>query len=433
MENVCVIGLGYVGLTLAVYLARHGKRVHGVEISENVLSALKSGRAHFYEADFDPELTAAIEDSSFTFSKDFPKFETPTTYIVTVGTPLTEDGTVNLASLNGVLDNILDNLKENDTVILRSTVKLGVTRNVVKRKLDTKGIQYNLGFCPERTLEGSAFEELASLPQVISGVDSKSLKTIKSFFKPVCSETVDLSSLEEAEMVKLLNNSERDLNFALANEVALMSEELGLNAHTIISAANYKYPRSNIKKPGPVGGPCLEKDPYILTEGFSNKDYTPSLFLASRKVNESIINVGIKNLFQDLKKQDAKSPKKIAVLGFAFKGAPPTGDTRGSLVKQLISQISFYFPDAEIVGHDYLADKDDIISAGADRHIESLNDSLKDTDIVIIQNNHPSYAKEDWRHISGILTPGAFIYDFWNQLESSRFQNSIIYRIFGVR
>ncbi len=198
-----------------------------------------------------------------------------------------------------VCEELKSSIKSDDLIILRSTVRVGVTRNIVKSELDKSGVNYFLAFCPERTLEGNAFEELATLPQIISGIDKHSLKKVREFFQPVCSEVVELNSVEEAEMVKLLNNSERDLMFALANEIAMMCDSKGLNAYNIINAANYKYPRSNIRNPGPAGGPCLEKDPYILTEGFIGESYVPELFQKGRRVNESIISVSLKQAFKN--------------------------------------------------------------------------------------------------------------------------------------
>lgn len=429
MKQVCVVGLGYVGLTLAVYLARQGKSVYGVEIADHILESLKNKKAHFYEAGFDTELKAAIEAEQFTFGKRHRPFEKNTVFIVTVGTPLGEDGNVNLAALQTVSNNIAEVMQAGDVVILRSTVKVGTTRNVVKACLDKAGKQYHLGFCPERTLEGSAFEELASLPQIISGLDEEALGKIEAFFEPVCHELVAMNSVEEAEMVKLLNNSERDLMFALGNEVALMCDAKGLDAYKIIEAANHHYPRSNLKKPGPVGGPCLEKDPYILTEGFHHSAYEPTLFTSGRRINESIIEKGLGQFLKRSGIENGNSPEKIAVMGFAFKGSPPTGDVRGSLVYQVIETIKNYFPYVEIVGHDYLATIDDMMHAGATRAHNDILSVIENTDLIIFQNNHPQYRQEPWLDLKNKMPSNVKIFDFWNQL--SEFEQHLNYTAFG--
>lgn len=431
-KSICVVGLGYVGLTLAVYLVRKGLRVHGVEISESIIESLHKKESHFFEEGFESEIIEAIDSGLFSFSKDYIHFDSATYYIVTVGTPLNSDSRVNIDSLVTVINNIASLLRDNDVVILRSTVKVGTTREIVKPILDDTGKSYNLGFCPERTLEGSAFRELATLPQVISGIDNDALHVMKDLFSLVSSKLVVTNSVEEAEMVKLLNNSERDLIFALANEIALMAEAKGLDAYRIIEAANQDYPRSNLKKPGPVGGPCLEKDSYILTEGFLSGSYTPTLFTAARKVNELVIQKGLNRFFDNFETiRPAQIPKKITVLGFAFKGSPPTGDIRGSLVYKVIDVIKKRFPNSDIIGHDYQAKVREIDNLGVTLGTNDINEALLDSEIVILQNNHPRYKQENWEKLSSITSDDCFIYDFWNQLLIESVDSIRYYLAFG--
>ncbi|NQY43516.1 MAG: nucleotide sugar dehydrogenase [Legionellales bacterium] len=431
-EKVCIVGLGYVGLTLAVYLSRKGLRVHGVDISNTILNALSQKKAHFFEKNFDAEISKSIDSGMFSFSNNYIHSDGPTFYIVTVGTPLGTDNKVNISALKKVVNNIAKILSHEDVIVLRSTVKVGTTRNIVKPILDKTGKNYHLGFCPERTLEGAAFEELSKLPQIVSGIDDDSLDCISNFFQPVCNKIVKMNCVEEAEMVKLLNNSERDLKFALSNEIALMSEAKGLDAYRIIEAANFEYPRSNIKKPGPVGGPCLEKDPYILTEGFLDSTYNPGLFLAARKVNEMIIEKGLSKFLDEFEKQTInQTPHKIAVLGFAFKGTPVTGDIRGSLVHKIIAIIKNRFPYSDIFGHDYLATNEDMTNSGATDSSDNIQEALKGAEIVIIQNNHPNYKKEDWLSLANIMSDHCMIYDFWHQIPINIIEQLSSYYYFG--
>lgn len=411
----CVIGLGYVGLTLAVHLVRNGFDVDGVDISDTVIQSLSNGHAHFYEKNFDAEVKKAIDSGRFRFGKSImPNDNETVVYIVTVGTPLGKNGRVNLEPIKNVSESISRVLHDNDYVIIRSTVRLGVTRNVVKPILDTSCKRYFLGFCPERTIEGKALEELENLPQIVSGIDELSAVRLNEIFSKVSRETVVMKSVEEAEMVKLLNNSERDLMFALANEIALMCDAKGINAHRVINAANYNYPRSNLKRPGPVGGPCLEKDPYILTESYLDESYVPKLFLAGREVNERII-ADTFDAFADIFYQRfACEPRTVAILGMAFKGVPPTGDMRGSLVYKLIDTIKSRYPNVLLKGHDYLATLSDIQAAQCEPYSE-VAPAVAEANMVILQNNHPNYASEPWEEL---LPKGALVLDFWNQLSS---------------
>ena len=430
-KNVCIIGLGYVGLTLGVYLARKGLQVYGIEISDTILDSLTQGKAHFYEENFDTELKQVIESGLFSFGKNYKEADGRIYYIITIGTPLNEDGNIDLKALHSVGPSLSNILKDDDVVILRSTVKIGTTR-LMMSMLDVSGKKYHLGYCPERTLEGAAFEELSTLPQIISGIDEASMTAIEDLFAPVSRRLIRLPNVEEAEMVKLLNNSERDLMFALANEIALMADAKNLNAYRIIEAANFEYKRSNLKKPGLVGGPCLEKDPYILTESFQNDTYIPTLFVNGRKINASIVERGLDHFFQYYKSQNKSFiPKKIALLGFAFKGKPPTGDMRGSLVKKVIDKLKKSFPYGSVYGHDYLATLEDMRLAGVQIASNNIEEILTGADLIIFQNNHPGYARENWEKLGKIVSDHCLIYDFWNQLSSEQTSKISYYSALG--
>lgn len=424
----CVVGLGYVGLTLAVHLVKKGFDVYGVDVSNVVIDALHDGCAHFYESNFDEEVKIALDTGRFHFGKEVTQYEGETVYIVTVGTPLGKNGKVNLEPVRTVSNGIGGMLRNGDVVILRSTVRLGVSRNVVKPILDASGKQYSLGFCPERTIEGRALEELENLPQIVSGIDEESTARVNEIFTKVSRETVVMNSVEEAETVKLLNNSERDLMFAVANEIALMCDVKGLDAHNIIAAANYKYPRSSLKRPGPVGGPCLEKDPYILTEGFLEDAYVPKLFLTGRGINERIMGDTFELFANIFQQRMGREPKKIAIVGMAFKGVPPTGDMRGSVVYTLVDVIRKRFPLAELVGHDYLATAQDIESAHCTPQ-SNVASALNEADMIIMQNNHPDYALEPWRNL---MSKDALLLDFWNQLDAGSSIDPERYYRFGA-
>lgn len=413
MKNVVIYGLGYVGLTFGVYVASKGFKVHGVDTSQAVLTSLSKKKAHFYEDGFDEKVKSTIESGLFTYGSSYSRVKDDSSlFVVTVGTPLT-DGKIRMNSLDNVLKEISLHIKDGDSVVLRSTVEVGCTRSFAKTILDKSKVDYFLGFCPERTLEGVALEELANLPQIVSGIDKKSLEVISNFFLNISNEIVAVESVEEAELTKLLNNSERDLKFALANEIALMCDELKISAHNVIRAANYEYKRSDLKTPGPVGGPCLEKDPYILTTSFLNKSYSPKLFKTGREINESIIEHAVKRIFRLF---DNKNINNIAILGIAFKGMPPTGDTRGSLAIDLIKHIKKTNNNYKIIGHDYLATKDDMLSCGVDTIVDDLRIAISESDILFLQNNHPNY-KTELKTLLDDVKKDILVYDFWNQID----------------
>jgi UDP-N-acetyl-D-mannosaminuronic acid dehydrogenase len=429
--KVNIIGLGYVGLTLAIHLVQRGMVVHGVDISDRILTSLGEKKAHFFEKDFDCHVKSAIDSGRFTFGKKItPNNQGATTYIITVGTPLAPNKLVNLEPIKTVCKSVAPFLADGDLVILRSTVRMGVTRDVVKPILDQSGKAYSLSFSPERTIEGAALEELSNLPQIVSGIDPTSLQSAVAFFQAVSKEVVPLELVEEAEMIKLINNSERDLSFALANEIALMCDSKGLNAHRVIHAANYKYARSNLKRPGPVGGPCLEKDPYIFTEAFLNSSYVPRLFKVGRSINEDVISLTLAKFFRVLEKKGPFQPEKIAILGFAFKGSPPTGDLRGSLVYSIIELLKAKFPEAEIIGHDYLADSQEIAASGVSV-ASTVSEAISGVGLVVFQNNHPQYSKEPWSHLERLFAENCAVLDFWNQMNGKEQFIKHVYQSIG--
>ena len=190
---------------------------------------------------------------------------------------------------------ILKYLKNNDHIILRSTVKIGTTNNIVKKILKKSKKKFFISFCPERTIEGKALKELTSLPQIISGDSNQSILKAKNLFQNVTKKIVKVDSLEGAEMIKLVDNMQRDVKFALSNEIALMCEKSNINVNDVIRLGKIDYPRTNLFDPGPVGGPCLEKDTYILAEYFS-KNFKPRIGLNARIVNKFIIENAIEVL-----------------------------------------------------------------------------------------------------------------------------------------
>lgn len=410
---ICIIGLGYVGLTLAVYLAKKGFQVHGVEINPFILSKLKEKEAHFYETGFNSVLREVIESGNFCFTSTIPDFNTQTVYIITVGTPINKNKKVNLESLMKATKNVAEKLKNDDIVILRSTVKVGTTRNFVKPILDRTGKNYYLAFCPERTIEGNAFNELEKLPQIVGGVDQKSTQKVTAFFNLFCQTVIPVSCSEVAELAKLINNAERDLLFAIANELALICHEVGIDVHELIDACTFQYPRSHLKKPGPVAGPCLSKDTWILAESFHSKRRSPTLFLKGRMINEQLIGETLKDLLDYLKSKGVNI-RKVAILGFAFKGNPPTSDLRGSSVFDVVNFFRKNYPEIELIGHDYLADLEEIYRLTGIKAYRNVKSAVKDVDLIILHNNHPEYSKENWNNI---LRKNIILFDFWKQLD----------------
>jgi UDP-N-acetyl-D-mannosaminuronic acid dehydrogenase len=416
-RHVCIIGLGYVGLTLAVAMADVGFRVHGVERSQEILSCLKQSRATFVETGLDERLAARIADGSFTFSETIPTGHISAVFIITVGTPL-EKGqkSTDLASIRTVSDMVADALRPGDLVILRSTVRVGVSRDVVKPILDKAGVAFDLAFCPERTLEGSALRELRTLPQIVAGLDETSCLRATQLFNFLTPTTVMVHDLETAEMVKLINNTQRDLLFAFANEVAHFCDVVGVSAPEVINAGNMGYERGYMPRPGPVGGPCLEKDPYILAEGLALRGGSAPIALASRRTNEDLPRVVAQRLAGELFASRPERPSKITVVGLAFKGRPETSDLRGSLAFPLIAELKKAVPLAVLFGFDPAVAPDQAVTMGVNA-ARSIEEAFAGADLVVFQNNNPRFERLSLFKLAATMAPGGLIYDMWNQFD----------------
>lgn len=431
-SNVCIIGLGYVGLTLAVAMADVGFRVHGVEINDDVRACIAEGRAHFSETGIDKRIDDLVSRGMLTTSKHLTDDFDASVYIITVGTPVDDNKRTKMESIRQVSQDVANRLKDGDMVILRSTVRVGVCSDVVKPILDSAGVRYDLAFCPERTIEGKAIEELRTLPQVVGGQDHASTLRASRMFHMLTPSVVRVSSLEAAEMVKLVSNTFRDIMFAFANEIALAADAAGLSANEVITASNLGYPRGGVKSPGPVGGPCLEKDPYILAEGLEQHGFTPELSLAGRRLNEDLPKqVAVK--LGTLSKDRELAVGKVCVLGLAFKGRPETSDLRGTLAKPLISQLQAAFPDATIAGWDPVAKPAECRHELGFDMADSLADAVDKAELVVIQTNHRRFEELDFADVSAGMSADGIIFDLWSMNEGKKLplRNGVVYACYG--
>jgi len=413
-RNICVVGLGFVGLTLGVAMADSGFRVQGVEIRADILDKLQNMQPHFFEPRLPEKLARVMKQGSFVPAASIDPDAGSTVYIITVGTPLDEAGKVQLTSIERASSEVATVLKDGDLVILRSTVKLGTARKVVKRILDTAGKSFELAVCPERTLEGRALLELHSLPQIIGSDDPQTAMRCCQLFGMMTPTTVKVSSLEAAELVKLVDNTYRDVSFAFSNEVAKLCSRAGLSAREIISAGRLGYPRTNVASPGPVGGPCLEKDPHILIQAASELGVEMSITKAARQMNEQqpvdaadLIAARVAGL------KGFQSRPRIALLGLAFKGDPQTDDLRGTMALPILRALQSRFNNAEFVGFDPVVS---ISAASAFLGIPiaaSIEEAVTGADLVVIANNNPTFRYMDLAALARRMNRPSFVYDFW--------------------
>ena len=413
--SICVLGLGYVGLTLAVAMADTGFRVHGIEVRDDVLTRLAAGEPHFWEPRLREKLQRVIEAGRLTFSRETSPGFDASVFVITVGTPLDPHGAARLDMVPQATRQLLPAMRPGALVILRSTVKLGTARGVVRPILDEHGSDYMLAMCPERTLEGRALIELHELPQIIGADDEATRSRCQMLFGRLTPTTVALSSLEAAEMVKLIDNTYRDVHFAFANEVATVCGAAGLSATEVIRAGRLGYPRTNVARPGPVGGPCLEKDPHILIESAQAYGVTLPITAASRLTNERQPAQSIALLRQRTSAMTSFAPSpRVALLGLAFKGAPATDDLRGSMARPILAALRAAYPTATILGFDAAADAAETAIAFDIEIAATIETAFDAADIVVIANNHDAFARMDISSMMRRMARPSVVYDFWN-------------------
>lgn len=319
--DVCIIGgLGRVGLPLGLSFASVGKKVVLYDINKNAADIVSQGRMPFIEAGAEEVLNKVLRKNLFI---SLSKSVIAGSYfiVVVIGTPVDEHLNPKFNAFKIFLDEIVDVLRDDQHIVLRSTIYPGTT-DKIKSWLVSQGKHTKVSFCPERIAEGKAIEELSSLPQIVASFDEESLKEVKELFSALTNEIVCLNPLE-AELAKLFTNVWRYIQFSTANQFYQIATQHNVDFYKIYDAITYKYPRTrSFPKAGFTAGPCLLKDTMQLAS-FSNN----SFFLghAAMLVNEGLPNF----IVQRLKEKCPLKDKVVGILGMAFKG--DIDDTRDSL------------------------------------------------------------------------------------------------------
>ncbi len=417
-RHLVVVGLGYVGLTMAVVMADAGFMVTGVDVDSERCKLLNEGISYIHEIGLQELLKEQI-NKNFNVNTSLPK--DGDVYIISVGTPVISNAEGKKYPIMTYLDDacikIGKNLKSGNLVILRSTVPIGTCRKFVKTKLELAsglkcGFDFHLSFAPERTAEGKALKELRTLPQIIGGFNSDSLEATAAIFRDLTPTIVKVDSLEAAEMAKLMNNSFRDYIFAYSNQVAKIASQFNIDIFGVIKAANEGYIRDPIPLPSPgVGGPCLTKDPHIFASVAQDYSFDPLIFTHGREINESMHNFVFDQVIKQLAILNKDINKcKILVAGIAFKGHPETGDIRNSSSVE-IAQF-FKNVGAQVFAYDAIALKSEIEEYSF-KYV-NLPDGFVNMDVVLFLNNHKNFEKLNVYEMVRSMNDSPIIYDGWN-------------------
>ena len=426
--KICVLGLGYVGLTLSTVLADVGYSVVCVDKDSTLINNLKKGKPQFYEKGLEEPLSSVNNSNTAPIYTNKLDNDSADTYIITVGTPILKPSLdPNLDYVRNATKEVAKVLKKGDIVILRSTVPVGTTRKVVIPTLEKlsgliAGADFDVAFCPERTIEGKALKELRELPQIIGSLTQRGAESARGIFNNVTATIIDLGSIEASEMLKIMDNTFRDLCFAYSNQISLICNKLNIDMTSIVRAANDGYNRNNIPVPSPgVGGACLSKDPYILASVCENIGIDQSLFLRARAINESMPHEVASRTLNALKEAlPDKKIYKVFILGFAFKGIPETSDMRESPTLELVA--SLRDSKAKLLGHDPNVSDIEVRSTGATP--TTVEEGFALADAAILMTNHQLYQDLNISELCASRNQKIIIFDGWGMVGTSHIKNS---------
>ncbi|WP_336325837.1 nucleotide sugar dehydrogenase [Halovenus sp. HT40] len=425
--STCVIGQGYVGLTLTSVMVRSGYDVLGVEKDPERLQKLQAGEPHFEERGLEETIQSHQSMGRLRFRQSLEGLNASeySIYIIAVGSPL-EGGKPDTSALESAVDETANVVEPGDTVIIRSTISVGTAdrmldRLITQSSLDSRQQLYYLQ-APERTVQGDALAEIRDLPQIVGGYNEASTNRGAEIFSEISDVIIDVDSLEAAEMIKLFDNTYRDINIAIGNAFGQIARQHGLDGQQLIKLANSGYGRNNIKQPGAgVGGGCLPKDPYLLIESMETAagdgldSEVRQLIETGRQINESMPEVTLSQANEALQRTGRESNTKTLVLGVAFKGRPTTNDTRNTPAEPVIEGLSEY---GTVDAYDPDVEDWKIESLGAnpvspDSELTGLFEE-RTYDLVALLNNNPAFEDIDLYRTYQGMAEEPIIVDGWD-------------------
>ena len=361
-EKLALVGLGYVGMPIAVEFAKHIP-VIGFDINEKRVEEYKNG------IDSTNEVGEAIKNTKVEFTADPKKLKEARFIVVAVPTPVNPDNTPDLRPVEGASKLVGQNLTAGTIVVFESTVYPGVTEDIcvpiIEKESGLKcGEDWKIAYSPERINPGDRVHTLTTIKKIVSGMDEETCREVKKVYDIVIKAgTFPVSTIKTAEAVKVVENSQRDINIAFVNEVAMICDKMGIDTDEVIAGMNTKWNALGFK-PGLVGGHCIGVDPYYLTNAAEKLGYHSQIILNGRKVNDSmgafVADAAIKQMIEA-----GMAPKKstVLILGITFKENCP--DTRNSKVVDIINRLKEYdinpivaddWADKEIAKHEYGVD-----------------------------------------------------------------------------
>jgi UDP-N-acetyl-D-galactosamine dehydrogenase len=417
-ERVAVIGLGYVGLPVALAFARKFEGTIGFDIAKDKVSALRSGVDRTGEVSRE-ELTSC----TLHMTADPADLKAATFFVVAVPTPVDVNNRPDLTPVIRASETVGKALKRGDVVVYESTVYPGVTEDIcgpILAKVSglKQGVDFKLGYSPERINPGDREHSLERITKVVSGEDHQSLERVASVYGAIIEKGVFCAaSIKVAEAAKVIENTQRDLNIALMNELALIFDRMNIRTRDVLAAAGTKW---NFLKftPGLVGGHCIGVDPYYLTTKAEELGYQPQVILAGRRINNQMAPYIAQRTVKLL--VHANIPVKnarVGVLGLTFKENVP--DIRNSKVPDILAELREFGIDAKL--SDPYADPTET------RHEYGLGltpfEELRDLDALILAVSHHQYLEAPVSALVDRIRPGGVLVDIKSALNPADFAN----------
>lgn len=384
-EKISVVGLGYVGMPLAVAFAKSAA-VIGFDLNDEKIRLYKNGIDPTEEVG-----NAAIKETSVEFTSDPERLKEAKFHIVAVPTPVNHDHTPNLSPVESASRIVGQNLTKGSVVVFESTVYPGVTEYICVPILEKEsglkcGVDFKVGYSPERINPGDKIHRLENITKVVSGMDDESLKEIKDIYDMIIEVgTFPVSSIMTAEAVKVAENSQRDINIAFMNELAMVFDKMDIDTSEVIAGMNTKWNALGFY-PGLVGGHCIGVDPYYFTYRAEQLGYHSQIILSGRQVNDGmgafVTDAAVKEM---IRAGQAPSKSKVVIMGITFKENCP--DIRNSKVEDIINRLKEY--DITPVVIDPWADADEVMREYGVELAET--GEISDADCVIIAVAHNEF------------------------------------------
>ena len=385
-EALSLVGLGYVGMPIAIEFAKRGVKVIGFDLNAEKIATYKSG--------IDPTREVgdeAIRNTTVEFTADESSLRDARFHIVAVPTPVNADHTPDLRPVEGASRILGRNLTKGSIVVFESTVYPGVTEEICVPILEKEsglkcGVDFKVGYSPERINPGDKVHRLNTITKIVSGMDEETLEEVANVYKIVVDAGVHKAeSIKVAEAAKVIENSQRDINIAFMNELSIIFNKMGIDTKAVLEAAGTKWNFLPFR-PGLVGGHCIGVDPYYLTYKAEQLGYHSQIILSGRRINDDMGKYVVESLVKKLIKADVSIKNaRVAILGFTFKENCP--DTRNTRVIDIFNELAEYGITPVVA--DPAADAEE---ARREYGIEFVDmDSIKDMDAVVLAVAHNEF------------------------------------------